>query len=139
MLAPVCAPPLFLLSMTNSHVAVFPSLHAGQFFPQICVLDSGYDLGHEDLPNASHGVDGYSPYQKHYADQLWDVDGNGHGTHVAGTIGAIGGNGIGVTSVNPDPNKFTFFIGKAFTNENRAWVSYFEEARVKIIIRIFST
>ena len=28
------------------------------------------------------------------------MDGNGHGTHVAGTIGAIGNNGVGVAGVN---------------------------------------
>ena len=40
------------------------------------------------------------------------------GTHCAGTIGAIGGNGEGVDSVNPDPDpsKFGFFIGKGLTD-----------------------
>ena len=31
---------------------------------------------------------------------------------ITGTIGAIGNNGIGVTSINPDSNKFRFLIGK---------------------------
>ena len=39
-----------------------------------------------------------------------------HGTHCAGTIGAIGNNGKGVTSVNRDPNKFKFYIEKALNN-----------------------
>ena len=76
---------------------------------KICVVDTGYDLGHVDLP--TDGVQGYNQYN-----QLWSEDGNGHGTHCAGTIGAIGGNGIGVTSVNPDPSKFTFYIGKGLSN-----------------------
>ena len=38
------------------------------------------------------------------------------GTHCAGTIGAIGGNDEGVDSVNPDPSKFDFFIGKGLTD-----------------------
>ena len=72
---------------------------------KVCVVDTGYDEGHEDLPTSSeHGVDGFSPYDG----QLWNNDGHGHGTHCAGTIGAIGNNGIGVTSVNPNPNKFSF-------------------------------
>lgn len=79
----------------------------------ICVVDTGYDLGHPDLPGSSHGIDGFSPYG---GSELWDVDGHGHGTHCAGTIGAIGGNGIGVTSVNPDPTKFKFYIGKGLTD-----------------------
>ncbi len=80
---------------------------------KICVVDTGYDLGHEDLPTASDGVEGWGPGG---AFGLWDEDGNGHGTHCAGTIGAIGNNGIGVTSVNPDPDRFTFFIGKGLSN-----------------------
>jgi subtilisin family serine protease len=31
----------------------------------------------------------------------WDSDENSHGSHVAGTIAALGGNGIGVVGVNP--------------------------------------
>jgi subtilisin family serine protease len=80
----------------------------------VCVIDTGYGLGHPDLPNITYGVEGYSPYGTD--EERWDVDGNSHGTHCAGTIGAIGSNDIGVTSVNPDPDKFTFFIGKGLRN-----------------------
>jgi subtilisin family serine protease len=80
---------------------------------KICVVDTGYGLGHPDLPDSSHGVNGFSPYG---SNERWDEDGHGHGSHCAGTIGAIGGNNEGVTSVNPDPTKFIFFIGKGLTN-----------------------
>jgi subtilisin family serine protease len=79
----------------------------------VCVVDTGYGLGHPDLPNITHGIKGYSPYG---TNERWDVDGNSHGTHCAGTIGAIGSNDIGVTSINPDPDKVTFFIGKGLTD-----------------------
>ena len=60
---------------------------------KICVVDTGYALGHPDLPNnPSSGVTGFSPYGD---GELWNVDGHSHGTHCAGTIGALG-NGIGV-------------------------------------------
>lgn len=86
---------------------------------KICVVDTGYDLGHPDLPNGEeHNVtgwhqvnsDGSTPFN------VWDVDGHGHGTHCAGTIGAIGTNDVGVTSVNPDPDKFQFIIGKGLSD-----------------------
>eukprot|EP00984_Skeletonema_dohrnii_P014121 scaffold5902_cov101-Skeletonema_dohrnii-CCMP3373.AAC.3 len=85
---------------------------------KICVVDTGYDLGHEDLPKESDGIAGFNNYG-----QSWSDDGNGHGTHCAGTIGAIGGNGIGVTSVNPDPSKFTFYIGKGLSNSGSGSIS----------------
>ena len=40
----------------------------------VCVVDTGYGLGHPDLPDATHGVDGFSPYGD---SEKWDVDGNG--------------------------------------------------------------
>lgn len=81
---------------------------------KICVVDTGYDPTHQDLPNkAQHNVIGHKGTGIGGA---WDVDGHGHGTHCAGTIGAIGTNGIGVTSVNPDPSKFQFIIGKGLSD-----------------------
>ena len=56
---------------------------------KICVIDTGYDLGHEDLP--STGVTGWDTGDA--TKGRWNVDINSHGTHCAGTIGAIGGNG----------------------------------------------
>jgi serine protease len=46
---------------------------------KICIIDSGYDLGHEDLPSTN--VDGFSFDDRGYP---WNQDGSGHGTHVAG-------------------------------------------------------
>jgi subtilisin family serine protease len=81
----------------------------------VAIVDSGIDLGHPDLaPNLwtnpgeipGNGVDddgnGYVDDVHGY--DLIDGDGtpqdaNGHGTHVAGIVGARGGNGIGVAGV----------------------------------------
>ena len=61
---------------------------------KICVIDTGYDLGHEDLPNnvtVEHGgVTGWNNADEQQG--VWNIDGHSHGTHCAGTIGAIGNN-----------------------------------------------
>jgi subtilisin len=57
----------------------------------VAVLDSGIDLSHPDL-NAAHGVNCVGSGLAN--------DDNGHGTHVAGTIGARN-NGAGVVGVAP--------------------------------------
>jgi len=84
--------------------------------PVVAIIDTGIDYNHEDLAQnmwrnpgevAGNGIDddnngviddvfGYNainnsgdPLDDHY-----------HGTHCAGTIGAVGNNGIGVTGVN---------------------------------------
>eukprot|EP00584_Thalassiosira_punctigera_P007945 CAMPEP_0172538382 /NCGR_PEP_ID=MMETSP1067-20121228/9762_1 /TAXON_ID=265564 ORGANISM="Thalassiosira punctigera, Strain Tpunct2005C2" /NCGR_SAMPLE_ID=MMETSP1067 /ASSEMBLY_ACC=CAM_ASM_000444 /LENGTH=1434 /DNA_ID=CAMNT_0013323865 /DNA_START=104 /DNA_END=4408 /DNA_ORIENTATION=- len=79
---------------------------------KICVIDTGYDLGHPDLP--SDGVTGWDAHSPET--QSWDVDGHSHGTHCAGTIGAIGGNDAGVVGVMPNPSKFSFHIGKGLSD-----------------------
>jgi subtilisin family serine protease len=60
---------------------------------KVCIIDSGYHLGHEDLPNGSM-VTGKS--DSGAGD--WFQDGHGHGTHVAGTIAALT-NKVGVVGV----------------------------------------
>jgi len=84
----------------------------------IGVIDTGVDYDHEDLADnawvnpgeiAGNGVDDDG---NGYIDDVYGIDtANGdtdpmdddsHGTHVAGTIGAVGGNGIGVVGVNHD-------------------------------------
>lgn len=58
------------------------------------VLDTGIDLDHPDL-NVN------TTLARSFVNESGGDDGNGHGTHVAGTIGAIKGNGIGVVGVAP--------------------------------------
>lgn len=59
------------------------------------VLDTGIDLDHPDLNVANYGFNAFTSGQ----DGSSLDDGNGHGTHCAGTIAGIGGNGIGVVGV----------------------------------------
>ena len=55
---------------------------------KVCVIDSGYFVGHEDLQDGN--ISGYP--------SGWDTDGCGHGSHVAGTISALA-NSVGVVGV----------------------------------------
>ncbi|HEV2890143.1 MAG TPA: S8 family serine peptidase [Frankiaceae bacterium] len=68
---------------------------------RVAILDTGLDLGHPDfacadkvevLPDADPDADG----------KTVPLDENGHGTHVAGIIGACTDNGTGVVGVAPD-------------------------------------
>ncbi|MGB4399106.1 MAG: S8 family peptidase [Daejeonella sp.] len=90
--------------------------HTGSSSIHIGVIDEGAMFNHEDLvdnfwTNPFDPLDGIDNDGNGYIDDIhgWDFDGNNnsvfdgstddHGTHVAGTIGAKGGNGKGVAGV----------------------------------------
>jgi subtilisin family serine protease len=88
--------------------------------PIIAVIDTGIDYNHPDLvanmwvnpgeiagdgiDNDGNGViDDIHGYNAN-GDNGDPMDGVGHGTHCAGTIAAVGNNGVGVVGVNQNAN-----------------------------------
>jgi subtilisin family serine protease len=91
--------------------------HTGSSGVYVGVIDEGVQFSHQDLNgqvwnNPFDPADGIDNDSNGYKDDIhgWDFNGNNntvydstqddHGTHVAGTIGARGGNGVGVAGVN---------------------------------------
>ena len=74
----------------------------------IAVVDSGVDLGHEDLKGklvrGATFVDGCFPScgNGDWKGPDGEPDGDEHGTHVAGIAAAATGNGVGIAGVAPD-------------------------------------
>ncbi|WP_102797114.1 S8 family serine peptidase [Bowmanella denitrificans] len=82
---------------------------------KVCIIDTGYNLGHPDLPDQNDGVTGQANNSQV---GNWYNDGNGHGTHVAGTVAAID-NSQGVIGVYPGVN---LHIVKIF-NDSGNWTN----------------
>jgi subtilisin family serine protease len=114
----------------------------------VAVIDTGVDHAHPDLSAAiwtnpgencaGCRTDGHDNDGNGYVDDWrgWDfvsddndpADDQGHGTHVAGTIGAVGNNGIGITGVNWQvrlmPVKFLNSAGSGTTADAISAVLY---------------
>ncbi|WP_430815128.1 S8 family serine peptidase [Carboxylicivirga sp. RSCT41] len=86
----------------------------GQSNVIVAVIDGGVDTNHEDLKDnlwvneaELNGEEGVDDDQNGYVDDIHGVNfvmggpvtGDVHGTHVAGTVGAVSNNGIGVAGV----------------------------------------
>lgn len=126
----------------------------------IGIIDEGYMYSHEDLA-ANAGTNpgeivgnGRDDDGNGYVDDVygWDFDGNNssvfdgtgddHGTHVAGTIGAVGGNGKGVAgvvwSVKLLSAKFLGSRGGTTANAIKA-VDYFTDLKTDQNLNIVAT
>ncbi|AFZ68275.1 S8 family peptidase [Deinococcus peraridilitoris] len=129
----------------------------------IGVIDEGIDFNHPDLSaniwvNPHDPADGVDNDGNGYVDDVrgWDFangnntiyDGNRkegtdeHGTHVAGTIGGVGGNGVGVAGVNWNvtmiSGKFLGSRGGTTANAIKA-VDYFTDLKKRHGLNIVAT
>ena len=85
------------------------NLTTGSGKVKVCIVDSGIAAGHEDLSaNYQEGWnlvpdvqrDGHEPPARGTASYANATDTFGHGTHIAGIVGAVGNNRRGVAGVN---------------------------------------
>ncbi len=102
----------------------------------VAVVDSGVDYTDPDLAaniwtNPNAGQDGFSGDLHGYnfvADNGNPMDSNGHGTFVAGEIGAVGNNGAGVTGVDWNvtimPLEFLDADGGGYTSDAIRAINY---------------
>ena len=125
----------------------------------IGVIDSGVDYNHPDLqanmwvnPNEIPGNniddDGNGFVDDIHGVSTMNDDGdpmdlNGHGTHVAGTIGASGDNGVGVVGVNWDVSiigcQFLDANGSGYTSDGLECVNYMTDLKVNHNVNIVAT
>lgn len=133
--------------------------HGGPDGVYVGIIDEGVMASHDDLTanvwlNQFDSVDGIDNDGNGYVDDIrgWDFDGNNnttydgtqddHATHVAGTVGAVGGNAIGVAGVNWNvtmiPAKFLGRRGGTTANAVKA-VNYLTDLKLLHGINLVAT
>lgn len=103
----------------------------------VAVLDTGIDYTHPDLVTnmwtGPHGEHGYDVVNQDYE----PLDDNGHGTHCAGIIGAIGNNGIGTSGVSWKAKLMAIKAmnakGTAYTSDIIKGIEYSRQAGADIV------
>ncbi|WP_420128289.1 S8 family peptidase [Longimicrobium sp.] len=149
------------VNLNGSHASVaWAANHTDCSGVYVGIIDEGYMYTHTDLAAnagknpgevAGNGVDDDG---NGYVDDVygWDFDGNNnsvfdgtlddHGTHVAGTIGGVGGNGTGVAgvcwSVKLLSGKFLGRNGGTTANAIKA-VDYFTDLKTRHGINLVAT
>jgi serine protease len=101
----------------------------------VCIVDSGIASGHPDF--ASENINGTDTVKFYGEPWLWGGDKAGHGTHVAGIIGASA-NGVGVTGVTAGNLKIHITRalddnGSGYESDIRTAVEYCIDAGAKVI------
>jgi subtilisin family serine protease/sugar lactone lactonase YvrE len=111
----------------------------------VAVIDSGIDFNHPDLQ--ANIWTNPNPGQHGYANDVhgWNfVAGNNnpqddfyHGTHVSGTIGAVGNNGVGIAGVTWKvkllPLKFLDSTGSGYTSDAVSAITYATAVGARIL------
>ncbi|KAL3925676.1 MAG: hypothetical protein SGILL_000255 [Bacillariaceae sp.] len=92
----------------------------------ICVVDTGVAINHPDLRSGQ--INGTDLEGKSWR---WDQDRAGHGTHVAGTIAAVGDNGKGVQGAGG----FDLFVVRALSDSATGYESDIWKAVQACILR----
>ena len=124
----------------------------------VAVVDTGVQYTHGDLatniwtnPGEIPG-NGIDDDHNGYVDDIhgWNfvantsdpLDNNGHGTHVSGTIGAVGNNSLGVTGVNWQVKimavKFLDSLGNGFTSDAISAIRYADVNGASVISNSWS-
>ncbi len=123
----------------------------------VAVVDTGVDYTHPDLAaniwqNSRETINGIDDDGNGYIDDIrgWNFnaktndpkDDNGHGTHCAGTIAAVGNNGVGVAGVGWNvkimPLKFLNAAGSGYVSDAISAILYANKMGATVISNSWS-